>query len=630
MFRLVSAVMNLSQLRVSGSEEQSSIDRDSAAARTLTEVLGLSRDCLDTLICTKSIVDPVTKQKISQSLSQAGAENNKDTLAKVVYSRLFDWLVGRLNVEIKKPRTGPASHYRSIGILDIFGFEIFDTNSFEQLCINFTNERLQHVFNSQLFELEMVLYDNEAIKYDTVAYEDNSHVIDLVDSKPQSVFGFLDEQCKFAGGTDLKFLEKVHSALGKRKGYLPGPRIKSSLFGIAHFAGDVQYDVTSFVEKNRNSKNRDLDEIMAGSSVHLIAALFAEGAEKAGKEMADSSKSVSAQFLGQLKELVQQLNSSASLYIRCIKPNQVMSPGLFESEIVCKQLRCAGMLEAIRIRKCGYPIRRPFDSFCKIYKLLLLSLGVKFSGTRHAVEAFIQALDREGIVRAADNSIQVGKTKVFLKEQVKTRLDSMLEESLSIFVRKVQRAFRRYRLSKALHLRATSRVLLQRWWRDRLAKRQAELRRLGEQQAARSIQRLLRAKLLYYRVKALIQKGRGSWQLAGSTATASDQPTARKEPSSASRQAPKHDYIERFSQAVKQQTHFGEVSLANGGLGPDYDESHDLLDDVESHPKYIRLEIEVERLRKEREISHKKLQGASHRDDSGRPALTETTLDSTS
>lgn len=157
MFRLVSAVMNLSQLRVSGSEEQSSIDRDSAAARTLTEVLGLSRDCLDTLICTKSIVDPVTKQKISQSLSQAGAENNKDTLAKVVYSRLFDWLVGRLNVEIKKPRTGPASHYRSIGILDIFGFEIFDTNSFEQLCINFTNERLQHVFNSQLFELEMML-----------------------------------------------------------------------------------------------------------------------------------------------------------------------------------------------------------------------------------------------------------------------------------------------------------------------------------------------------------------------------------------------------------------------------------------------------------------------------------------
>jgi myosin-5 len=414
-FRIVGAVLHLGKIDLEGSEDHSSLVAGSESTKHVSELMGITISQLEALLCSKSIIDPSTKKKLTQSVGKGIAEYNRETFSKIVYDKLFDWIVSRVNVEIRKPLTGQAATYKSIGLLDIFGFEIFEVNSFEQLCINFTNEKLQQHFNDHMFKLEQKEYQEEKIDFSGVEFADNLDVINLIEKRPKCIFSFLDEQCAFATGTDHQFWEKIQSNFKNTNAFLAGPKMKKNLFGIAHFAGEVFYDVTNFLDKNKNSKNKDMDEILAGSSVNFISQLFSEkpGSKRAPGQQ-ERIKSVSAQFLDQLDELLKCLNESASLYIRCVKPNRKMAYRVFESELVCKQLRCAGMLEAIRIRKCGFPVRRSFEQFCSANKLLFLQFGVKESSSgskRAATEQFLKALDKEGIVKAADKTIQIGKTK---------------------------------------------------------------------------------------------------------------------------------------------------------------------------------------------------------------------------
>jgi myosin heavy subunit len=194
----------------------------------------------------------------------------------------------------------------------------------------------------------MAAYKAEGIACDAVVFADNSAVIKLIEGRPISIFSLLDDQCKFANGSDEAFLERALTAFKADKAFLTGRKFKSQIFGIAHFAGEVYYDSVNFVEKNRNSKNKDLEEIMSASSVGFIAEMFTEPEKKLSGGKTEVLKSISGQFLEQLDELLKSLNSSACSYIRCIKPNTAMQPRTFDSELVCKQLRCAGMLEAVR------------------------------------------------------------------------------------------------------------------------------------------------------------------------------------------------------------------------------------------------------------------------------------------
>lgn len=597
-------MLNLSNLKFRGNEEASALEEGNEYTDRVSDILGISLHNLEKLLCSKTIIDPITKSKIPQTLSQNMAENNRETFAKIIYDKLFDWIVSRVNIEIKKPLTGNAKNFKSIGLLDIFGFEVFESNSFEQLCINFTNEKLQHHFNEHVFSLEMAAYKAEGISCDAVVYADNSPVIKLIEGKPISLFSLLDDQCKFTNGSDDSFLEKALSSFKTDKSFLSGPRFKGKIFGIAHFAGSVYYDVTNFVEKNKNSKNKDLEEIMASSSVGFISDLFEEPPKKSVSLKPEVLKSISGQFLEQLEELVKSLNSSACSYIRCIKPNETMSCKVFDSELVCKQLRCAGMLEAIRIRRCGFPIRRPFDSFLNNYKLLFLQFNAKYSSPRQAIEQFIEILDKKTIVRAADKHLQLGKTRVFMKEHVKNRLDAMLEQSLSVFASKIQAWIRRILKSLYLRKRIRCRILIQRWWRALRLGRQARKIYQNELQAIHRIQTFFKLKLIPFKLKQLKLAVKPSKSHASHQAT-SEQATAKKEPKSAKKVSKPGDIKLKFNEIIKKnqsnENGLGRLSSPISEQEPNFDATYDLEDEIETHPKYIQMQIELQKVKRELE-----------------------------
>ena len=608
-FRILSSVLNISNLRFSGNEEASSVEEGNEYADRVSEVLGISIHNLEALLCSKSIIDPLTKKKIPQKLSQNMAEYNRETFAKIIYDRMFDWIVSRVNIEIKKPLVGPAKNFKSIGLLDIFGFEVFEVNSFEQLCINFTNEKLQHHFNEHVFSLEMAAYKTEGISCDSVVFADNSAVIKLIEGRPISIFSLLDDQCKFANGSDEAFLEKTQTSFKSEKTFLSGPRFKGKIFGLSHFAGDVYYEVTSFVEKNRNSKNRDLDEIMASSSIGFIAELFAETDKKPTSSKAETIKSVSGQFLEQLEELVKSLNNSACSYIRCIKPNMTMSPSHLDSELVCKQLRCAGMLEAIRIRRLGFPIWRTFDSFTSLYKLLLIRFNIKNSNPKQAIDQFISLLDQKQIVKASDKHLQLGKTKVFMKEYVKNKLDAMLEHSLAVFAVKIQRWIRRVLSRAHLRKRSQSRLCIQRWWRGLLVRRQVKSLLVKRLQASITIQKFLKVKLIPFKIKQLNLRSR-QVKNTQSPNVSSEQPTAKKEPTSARKNSKQADIRNKFTELIsKNKRHDGQPlrdSMPQSEPEAAFDATYDLDDEIEVHPKYIQMEIELQKTKKELEFLRNK------------------------
>jgi myosin heavy subunit len=595
----------LSNLNFKGNEEDSSLEEGNQYADRVSEVLGISLHNLENLLCFKAIIDPITKKKIPQNLSQNMAEYNRETFAKIIYDRLFDWIVSRVNIEIKKPLTGQAKNFKSIGLLDIFGFEVFESNSFEQLCINFTNEKLQHHFNEHVFSLEMAAYKAEGLSCEAVVFSDNSAIIKLIEGKPLSLFGLLDDQCKFANGSDDAFLEKALSSFKNEKAFLSGPRFKGKIFGVAHFAGDVYYDVTNFVEKNRNSKNKDLEEIMASSSVGFIADLFDESQKKGITTKPEVSKSISGQFLEQLEDLVKSLNSSACSYIRCIKPNESMSAKVFDSELVCKQLRCAGMLEAIRIRRSGFPIRRAFDTFVSLYKLLFLQFNVKIGGPRQAIDQFIEALDKKGIIRASDKHLQLGKTKVFMKEHVKNKLDALLEQSLTIFATRIQRWVKHILKRAILRKRFKSRLLIQRWWRALLLGREVRLQVQNRLLCIKKIQKFLKTKLIPFRLKQLNSAARQSKNHL-SHQTSSEQPTAKKEPNSAKKQGKSGDIKNKFNEIIRKnksgENGPGRLSSPISEQEGNIDATYDLEDEIESHPKYIQMQIELQKAKRELEV----------------------------
>ena len=598
-------MLNLGNVGFDGGEESSSLAKNDEFAIKVSELLGIDLAKLDSLLCTKSLVDPITKLKIQQEISRPMAEFNRETFSKIIYDSLFDWLVARVNVEIKKPIQAQAKNFKSIGLLDIFGFEIFESNSFEQLCINFTNEKLQQHFNSHMFKLEQQEYSEERIDWTDIAFLDNLEVINLVEKRPACIFSYLDDQGAFATGSDKKFLEQIQSSFAKNPRFLSGPKTKHTIFGIAHFAGEVYYDVTRFVEKNRNSKNKDMDEVMTASSFPFIAELFAEtnklGAKKgkaATNPQAPGSavkiKSVSGHFLDQLEELIKHLNESASLYIRCIKPNNLMKAHVFQAELVCKQLRCAGMLEAIRIRRLGFPVRRPFESFYRYYKTLfeLHRVAKPQPGNyRAAAEQFIKALDRDRVLSISSKALQVGKTKVFMKEHAKSILDSKLEQSLVVFVTRIQRAYIKHRIRTKLRNLTRARLTIQRWYRRFAARRIVKATHARRQIAVSQIQRLYRSSPLKKRLDSLAGKVRDSRLDFEMRLTEADEKTARRVLTPSIKDK-KQLIKEKFSNMIKHSTY------QHDDMTPDLSRIYPADDEnsLEDDPRFMQLVIENQRL----------------------------------
>ncbi|KAE8023021.1 hypothetical protein FH972_008775 [Carpinus fangiana] len=383
----------------------------------------------------------VGNDNIVQKLTLSQAIDTRDALAKSIYACLFEWLVEQINksLAVGKRRTG-----RSISILDIYGFESFDRNSFEQFCINYANERLQQHFNRHLFKLEQEEYIQDGIDWTKVDFEDNQNCLSLFEKKPLGLLSLLDEESTFPNGTDLTFANKLKQHLSSNSCFR-GERGKA--FSVCHYAGEVTYDTTGFLEKNRDFLHLDSIQLLSSCSCRLpqifASSMLAQSEKpvagplyKAGG--ADSQKlSVATKFKGQLFLLMQRLESTTPHFIRCIKPNNLQSPKLYEQGLVLQQLRCCGVLEVVRISRSGFPTRMSHQKFARRYGFLLLE-NVAYQDPLSVSVAILHQFN------ILPEMYQVGYTKLFFRTGQIGVLEDTRNRTLHGILR-VQSCFRGHR-----------------------------------------------------------------------------------------------------------------------------------------------------------------------------------------
>eukprot|EP01099_Mayorella_cantabrigiensis_P000735 TRINITY_DN1324_c0_g3_i1.p1 TRINITY_DN1324_c0_g3~~TRINITY_DN1324_c0_g3_i1.p1 ORF type:complete len:1073 (-),score=292.52 TRINITY_DN1324_c0_g3_i1:865-4083(-) len=366
---------------------------------------------------------------IAKMLKPSEVVDNRDALSKSVYAKLFEWLVVQINKVIETP--GQVANF--IGILDIFGFENFAVNSFEQMCIDYANEKLQQHFNRHIFKLEQEEYEREKINWSKIIFNDNQPCIDLIEKQnnPPGILSLLDEECRFPKSSDQTFLTKIATVHAKTPDFFK-PKTHNNSFVLNHYAGQVEYQVEGFLEKNRDTLSPDLVKLMQASELQLIKDIFPVESESNKAPI-----TIGRNFKNQLISLTDTLSATAAHYVRCIKPNNLLVPSNLDDELVLAQLRYAGMLETIRIRKLGYPIRYPCDEFYKRYYIIGGKRLDKSATDEQYREACNKLLEKVKGLEKNENW-QQGLTKVFFKDAVFGLVEDMRNKKLVKFVQTLQ------------------------------------------------------------------------------------------------------------------------------------------------------------------------------------------------
>ncbi|KAF2231798.1 hypothetical protein EV356DRAFT_451247 [Viridothelium virens] len=405
-----------------------------------------------------------------------------DALAKGIYERSFGDLVDRINRQLDRKNTvAEESHF--IGVLDIAGFEIFDHNSFEQLCINYTNEKLQQFFNHHMFVLEQEEYAREQIEWKFIDFgKDLQPTIDLIElPNPIGIFSCLDEDSVMPKATDKTFTEKLHS-LWDRKTLKYKRSLLNQGFMLTHYAADVEYSTDGWLEKNKDPINDNVTRLLAASGNKHIAQLFADCAEpdEASETNVRSRvkkglfRTVAQRHKEQLSQLMGQLHSTHPHFVRCILPNHKKRPKQFSASLVLDQLRCNGVLEGIRIARTGFPNRLPFAEFRARYEVLCSNMPKGYVEGQEAAAIILEKLNLDKAF------YRVGLTKVFFRAGVLAELeeqrDALISEIMSRF-QSVARGFTQRRIANKRLYRAEATRIIQRnmlvygelqaspWWR---------------------------------------------------------------------------------------------------------------------------------------------------------------------
>ncbi|KAJ0246210.1 Myosin-2 [Hirschfeldia incana] len=403
-FSLLAAVLWLGNVsfRVTDNENHVEVVADEAVTNAAM-LMGCNSEELKVVLSNRKI--QAGTDCIAEKLTLRQATDLRDGIAKFIYASLFDWLVEQINIalEVGKSLTG-----RSISILDIYGFESFKNNSFEQFCINYANERLQQHFNRHLFKLEQEEYEEDGIDWTKVEFVDNQECLDLIEKKPIGLLSLLDEESNFPKATDLTYASKLKQHL-KNNSCFKGERGRA--FRVNHYAGEVLYDTNGFLEKNRDPLPVDLIHLLSSCDCKLLKLFSTKMRNKSQKPLmlSDSTnQTVGTKFKGQLFKLMNTLENTTPHFIRCIKPNSKQLPMVYEEDLVLQQLRCCGVLEVVRISRSGYPTRLTHQEFAGRYGFLLS--GKKVSQDPLGVSiAVLKQYD------VHPDMYQVGYTKLYLR-----------------------------------------------------------------------------------------------------------------------------------------------------------------------------------------------------------------------
>ncbi|XP_076464756.1 myosin-VIIa-like [Babylonia areolata] len=506
-FSVLSAVLILGNMQFEDVEGEKSAltEQDQKLLGDVCGLLGMELESCSDLMLFRQIQVRGTVTSIPYKLQEAS--ENRHAMAKALYSRTFAWLVDAIN-----KCTNPGQHQtRFIGILDIFGFENFDTNSFEQLCINYTNEKLHRFFNHYVFALEQETYREEEIQFSHITFTDNSKCVELLEKPPRCVLKMLDEECRFPQGTDKSYLIKQHETLEDHPYYIKGSdrRNWEKEFGVRHYAGTVVYKAQGFLDKNKDTQQDQLFELMRNSSNAFVKDLtrfqdllgvrmeVLQGRQTISRT-AKSKPTVSDTFKHQLSALVDVLDCTNPWYVRCLKPNGKKLPNDYQPTEVLQQLRYSGMLDIIRIKREGYPVHIPNDTFLVKYGILL-NRAARNQDPRTAAISILNALN------LPSTEWQVGKTKVFMRNKVfepleESRMSLLNQKAVTVqriwrgfvcrreFLRKkeaaliLQDSFRSFRLRLTYLRKRRAAIVLQTHLRGTLARRLAQKLRIQKRE----------------------------------------------------------------------------------------------------------------------------------------------------
>ncbi|KAM4604686.1 unconventional myosin-VIIa-like [Polymixia lowei] len=489
-FKLLAAILHLGNVSFEAtilnnmdSSDVSMSEHFSLAARLL-EVQ--SADLAKGLTCRSFMTN---RERVTKPLSSEQASDCRDAFVKAIYNKMFVWIVGRINHVINKTATKSPKYTRqSIGLLDIFGFENFSTNSFEQLCINFANEQLQQFFVSHIFKLEQDEYLKEDIVWKKISFGDNQRTLDLLAGKPCNLLALIDEESHFPKGTDITMLNKMNQQHRRNNIYIPSKNEHDKAFGIRHFAGVVYYESKEFLEKNRDAVSSDIIKLINTSTNKILLQIFETELSTSGVKIPDNSRiimtprsslrvksdsrrqvpTLSGQFRQSLDSLMKALSACQPFFIRCFKPNDDKQSENFDRELCMRQLRYSGMMDTVRIRKLGYPIRHTFEDFLQRYRVLLRTTVC--DPKTETVVACCKAICKTVITE--EDGWKVGKTKIFLKDAHDSLLEQKKDQELNRKALIIQRVMMGHYDRKCFVNKRKAAVVLQRNWRAYRANKQ--------------------------------------------------------------------------------------------------------------------------------------------------------------
>jgi len=391
---------------------------------------------------------------IATPLDQQQAADSRDSMAMAIYACLFKFLVKKINITLK----GKES-FHNIGILDIFGFENFEENFLEQFNINYANEKLQQYFNRHIFSLEQIEYTKEGLEWKDIDYVDNAECLDLIERK-LGIISLIDEESRMPRGTDESVKNKLHNGHAKHAYYIK-PRVLNNLFGIQHYAGAVSYDLTRIVEKNRDLFREDMLDVLQNSQNDFVFDLFETlGGAKAQKGGTSRRKTtLCVQFKDSLGQLMKLLGMANPFFVRCVKPNMEKQADNFNVDTVMNQLRYSGMMETVKIRRAGYPVRRAFDDF--LFRFRVLASGVdKSLPLKDQCSAVFSKHEPTG------KDWKMGHTKAFMREKVEVVLEEARQKELQVTIEKIKAFVAAVVLQQRMKTIKVSIVRIQAWYKS--------------------------------------------------------------------------------------------------------------------------------------------------------------------
>ncbi|XP_051498401.1 unconventional myosin-Vb-like isoform X2 [Apus apus] len=482
-FRIIAAILHLGNLEIQAERDGDacSVSSEDEHLNNFCDLLGVEHSQMQHWLCHRKLV--TTAETYVKNMSLQQVVNARNALAKHIYAQLFNWIVQHIN----KALHTTVKQHSFIGVLDIYGFETFEVNSFEQFCINYANEKLQQQFNLHVFKLEQEEYMKEGIPWTLIDFYDNQPCIDLIEAK-LGVLDLLDEECKVPKGTDQNWAQKLYDRHGSSQ-HFQKPRMSNTSFIILHFADKVEYQSEGFLEKNRDTVYEEQINILKASKYQMVADLFQDekdappttsmgkGTSKISVRSArpvikaankEHKKTVGHQFRNSLHLLMETLNATTPHYVRCIKPNDEKLPFKFDPRRAVQQLRACGVLETIRISAAGFPSRWSYHDFFNRYRVLMKKRDLSKNDKKQICQTLLEDLIKD------PDKFQFGRTKIFFRAGQVAYLEKLRADKFRAATIMIQKTVRGWlQRVKYQRLRQAA-ILIQRHTRGHLARRLAE------------------------------------------------------------------------------------------------------------------------------------------------------------